>query len=164
MQTASNWVPRYCNSLSHCHFTISHFVWLGLVTLIIMFFVCFFVVVFSTSLFLAGNLGHLTRVRTVTTRAALPIAIPVTVCSNNGMPLPVFRIFSFYIQCTDVGTCKGTWGLHRYNYTIRQSALEVDFGRKIPCRTVTSNQCQYCTWLFTISVRHSTNWAVPIPI
>ena len=64
---------------------------------VVVVFGCFVVVVvvFSTSLFLAGNLGHLTGVRTAAIRAALPIAIRITVCSNNGMP--VFRIFSFYL-------------------------------------------------------------------
>ena len=33
--------------------------------------------------------------------------------------------------------------------TVRESALEADSGRKIPCRTVDSNPRQYCAWLFS---------------
>ena len=32
--------------------------------------------------------------------------------------------------------------------TVRESALEVNSGRKIPCRTWDSNPCQYCQRLF----------------
>ena len=32
--------------------------------------------------------------------------------------------------------------------TVRESAFEIDSGRKIPCHTRDSNPCQYCTWLF----------------
>ena len=32
---------------------------------------------------------------------------------------------------------------------VRGSALEVDPGRIIPCRTLDSNPCQYCAWLFS---------------
>ena len=33
--------------------------------------------------------------------------------------------------------------------TVRQSALEVDSGRKIPCLTWDTNVRQYCAWLFS---------------
>ena len=33
--------------------------------------------------------------------------------------------------------------------TVRKSALEVDSGRKIPCRTGGSNPCQYSAWIFS---------------
>ena len=33
--------------------------------------------------------------------------------------------------------------------TVREPALEVDSGRKIPCRTGDSNPRQYCAWLFS---------------
>ena len=33
--------------------------------------------------------------------------------------------------------------------TIRESALEVDSGRKIPCHTRDLNSHQYCAWLFS---------------
>ena len=33
--------------------------------------------------------------------------------------------------------------------TVRESALEVDSGRKIPCSTCDSNMCQYCAWPFS---------------
>ena len=33
--------------------------------------------------------------------------------------------------------------------TVRESALEVATGRKIPCRTWDSNPRQYCAWLFS---------------
>ena len=42
--------------------------------------------------------------------------------------------------------------------TVRASALKVDSGRKIPCRTGDSNPRQYHTW-----PRRSTDWAIPAP-
>ena len=40
--------------------------------------------------------------------------------------------------------------------TVRDSALEVDSGRKIPCCTEESNPCQYCAGL-----RRFNNWPIP---
>ena len=33
--------------------------------------------------------------------------------------------------------------------TVRESALKVDPGRKIPCGTGDSNPCRFCAWLFS---------------
>ena len=43
---------------------------------------------------------------------------------------------------TDVDACDFTRGL--YGHRKRESALEVDSGRNIPCRTGDSNPRQYC--------------------
>ena len=43
-----------------------------------------------------------------------------------------YRIFNV---CTDVHAC---------DYTVKESVLKVDSGRKIPCRTQESNLCQWC--------------------
>ena len=36
--------------------------------------------------------------------------------------------------------------------TIRESALTVDSGRKIPCCTGELGLCQYCAWLFSLTL------------
>ena len=38
--------------------------------------------------------------------------------------------------------------------TIRESALEIDYWREIPCHTMDSNPHQYCFWLFSIPAEH----------
>ena len=72
-------------------------------------------------------------------------------CVHTMVWLPVFGIFNV---CTD-DACNSTQGCAD---TVRESALEADSGRKIPCHTGDSNPCQYCTWP---SVRHSTHRAIP---
>ena len=44
-------------------------------------------------------------------------------------------------------------------HTIRESALEVDSGRKSPCHTGDSNPHQYCAWLL---VGRSANCTIPV--
>ena len=40
--------------------------------------------------------------------------------------------YGIFNVCTDVNACNCTWGCMD---TVRESALKVDSGRKIPCRT-----------------------------
>ena len=55
-------------------------------------------------------------------------------CVQTMVWLPGFGIFNKHTDgCTDI---------------VRESALKVDSGRKIPCCTRDSNPCQYCIWLF----------------
>ena len=87
--------------------------------------------------------------------------------------LPVFAIFNV---CTDVDVCDSTQG--GCADTVRESALEADSGRKIPCCTGDLNLCQYCAWLFSWTLYHLNcshpsivccswiryiTWAVPTP-
>ena len=82
--------------------------------------------------------------------------IPVGVCSvfklNSVCSISVSRQW-YGCQC---------WGFLRWTPTlmhaiarrgctdtVRESALEVDSGRKILCRTGNSNPCQCCAWLFS---------------
>ena len=44
--------------------------------------------------------------------------------------------------------------------TVRESALVVDSGRKIPCRTGDSNPRQYCAWLFSRTL-YQLNYSRP---
>ena len=46
-------------------------------------------------------------------------------------------------------------------HTMKESALKVDSGIKVPCWTGELNQHQYCIWLFA-SVWHSTIWAISL--
>ena len=61
--------------------------------------------------------------------------------------LPVFGVFNdiynvrtLLMYAIEHGGCTDT---------VRESALEVDSGRKIPCRIWDSNPRQYCTQLFS---------------
>ena len=47
---------------------------------------------------------------------------------------------------------------------VRGSALEVDPGRIIPCRTLDSNPCQYCAWLFSLTLYQLSYPPPPPPI
>ena len=89
----------------------------------------------------AGNLGHHT---TTAARAALPF--PTSVCGivgcrNGGMAgrVWVFDICCVYHMLMDV-IVHG----HRTN-TIRESALKVDSGKKVPCGIREWNWLEDCT-------------------
>ena len=58
---------------------------------------------------------------------------------------PLFGIFNVW---TDVDAYDCMRSHEGCKDTVRQSALEVDCGRKIPCRTGDFNPYQYCAWLF----------------
>ena len=47
--------------------------------------------------------------------------------------------------------------------SVRESALEVDFGRKIPCHTGDSNPRQYCSWLFSRTL-YQLSYSHPFPV
>ena len=93
-----------------------------------------------------GNSDRLSRARHNTTRAALPIPTSVcsiSVCPNSAMAASVWGL----LTCTQMlmhaiahGGCTDT---------VRETALEVDSGRKVPCRTRDSNPRQHCAWLFS---------------
>ena len=95
----------------------------------------------GTSLSLVGNLSCFTwELFTAAARAVLPIPIGVCsifMCPNNGMSASC-GIFNVR---TDTDACDCTPGL---------SALEVDSGRKIPCRTGDSKLCQYYACIFQL--------------
>ena len=89
-------------------------------------------------------------------RAALPI--PVCVKEQRYPFLSVCRIF----LCPDSGVAASVWDFltcaqmlrHVIEHggctdTVRELALEVDSGRKIPCHTRDSNPSHYCTLLFS---------------
>ena len=50
--------------------------------------------------------------------------------------------------------------LYQCLYTVRESALKVDSGRKIPCRLWESNLCQYCRWYFGLTL-YQLNYPAP---
>ena len=65
-------------------------------------------------------------------------------CVQTVIWLPVFGIFN---MSTDVDACNCAQS--GCLDTISESALKVDSGRKIPCRSGDSNLHQYCIWLFS---------------
>ena len=82
-----------------------------------------------------------------------PISVhAIFMCPNNGMAvcLRFLTRAQMLMHVVAHGGCTSD--------TVRESALEVHTGRKIPCRTRDSNPHQYCTWLFSWL---STNWAIP---
>ena len=89
------------------------------------------------------------------TRAALPIPISVcciSMCPNNGMAASVCGFLTHTQMLSHA---------HRgCTNTVRESALKVDSGRKIPCCIRDLNPHQHCTWLFSQS---STNSAILAP-
>ena len=64
-------------------------------------------------------------------------------CVQTTVWLPVSGIFSVR---PDIDACHCTGGC---TDTVRKSALEVGYGRKIPCHTGDSNPRQCCAWLFS---------------
>ena len=75
------------------------------------------------------------------------------------------QCLGFFNVCPDVDACNCTRGLYRHRK--RESALKVDSGRTVPCRTVDSNPRQYYAWLFSRtlyeqSCRASTNFSYRI--
>ena len=65
-------------------------------------------------------------------------------CVQTMVWLPVFGIFNVCAQMMMHTIAHGGW-----TDSIRESALEVDSGRKIPCRTGDSNLRQYCALVFS---------------
>ena len=57
--------------------------------------------------------------------------------------LPAFEIFNVLCIWLCIGGATDA---------VRKSALKVDSGRKIPCHTGESTPCQYCTWLFSLTL------------
>ena len=67
-------------------------------------------------------------------------------------------------QCLRFGTCTemlmhaiargGGGGGGGGTNTVSESALNVDYGRKIPCRTGDSNLRQYCAWVLSRTLYH----------
>ena len=54
----------------------------------------------------------------------------------------IYRTLAWtFNMCTDVNTCDCTWG---YMDTVRETALKVDSGRKMPPCTRELNLCQWC--------------------
>ena len=93
-----------------------------------------------------GNSGHLTWVRHSSRK---------TSASHSYLCVQYFRVSEqlYDCQCLGLLTCADML-IHAIAQggctdTVRQSALEVDSGRKIPCRTGDSNPRQYYAWLFT---------------
>ena len=83
---------------------------------------------------------------TAAARAALPIRISVCsifVCPNSGMAASVLGFLTCaqkLLQTIAHGGCTDT---------VRESALKVDTGKKIPCRPGDLNPRQYYAWLFS---------------
>ena len=128
---------------------------------------------FSTSLSLAGNLEHLTQVRHSSLKSSATHSCqcvqyfwvsrqfgspyPGKAHPRQGQRYPVCSVF----ECSDNGMAASVWKLplctqmlmHAHTGgctdTARESALEVDSGRKILCCTGDLNPCQYCAWLFS---------------
>jgi len=74
--------------------------------------------------------------------------------------LPVSKQWYGY-QCFGFSTCAQTLmpAVARGSCmdTVRESALQGDSGRKIPCRTGDSNPCQYCPRLFSRTLDVNNN-------
>ena len=123
-------------------------------------FICIFVVIyiynvchidisiyifFSTSVSLAENSGRLTWVKHSNrkTSATHFYQCVQCLCVLTVDWLPVFWVFhvaDMLMRAIALGGCTDT---------VRDSALEVVSGRKIPCLTGDSNPRQYCAWLFS---------------
>ena len=125
----------WCHSLISCRLTVfgDRLLYLS---------ICFF----NTSSPLREIRVTLPAEGTAAARAALPI--PISVCS-------IVRVSKQWCGCTCFGflTCTRVqmhamahWGC---TDTVRESALKVDSGRTVPCRTVDSNPRQYYAWLFS---------------
>ena len=109
--------------------------------------------VFFNDEYYAGNLGHHT---TTAARAALPF--PTSVCGivgcrNGGM---ADRVWVFDICCVYHMLMDVIGHGHRTN-TIRESALKVDSGKKVPCGIREWNWLEDCTWLFDL-VLYQLSW------
>ena len=94
----------------------------------------------------AGNSGHLTRVRHRSRKSSATHSYQCVqyLCVSKQW---------YGCQCLGFLTCAQMLmhaTPHRgYTDVIRESALEVDSGRKIVCRTRDLSPCQCCPWLFS---------------
>ena len=100
----------------------------------------------TSSLALTGNSGRLTWVSHSSRKSSATHSYQCVQC---------FRISKQWYGCQTLEfvSCAQML-LHAIAHggctdTVRESALEVDFGRKIPCSTGYSNPRQYCVWLFS---------------
>ena len=74
----------------------------------------------------------------------------IFVCPNKRMSASVWncqQCAQVLMHATAHGSCRNT---------MRESALEADSGRNIPCRTRESNPCQYYAWHFGLTLYQLT--------
>ena len=103
---------------------------------------------FSTSLSLCGKFGSPLPGKTHSSRKS-----SATHSCQCVQYFPVSKRRPYGSQCWGFLTCAQML-MHAIAHggctdTVRESALKVDSGRKIPCRTGDSNPRQYCAWLFS---------------
>ena len=99
---------------------------------------------FSASLSLAGNSGRLTWVRHSSRESRSMCTVfscSQTVVWYGCQCLGLLTCAQMLVHATAHGGCTDS---------VTESALEVDSGRKIPCRTGDSSPRQCCAWLFTV--------------
>ena len=100
-------------------------------------------VCFSPSLTLCRKFGSsYIRKTTTATRAALPI--PASVSSFFSCVSK--QCYNCQYAHTDADACHRSLG---NTSAVRQSALKMDSGRKVPCHTRESNWRQHCAWPFS---------------
>ena len=98
------------------------------------------------SLYFIGNFGGLTWVRHSSCRSSATHSYQCVQC---------FCVFKQWYGCQCLAFL--TWAQLLMHVsarggctdTVRESAVNVDSGRKLPCHTGDSNSCQYCIWLFS---------------
>ena len=96
-------------------------------------------VCFSSSLTLCRKSGSAyVSKTTAATRAALPIPASVSSIMSK-------QCYSCQYAYTDADACHRSRG---NTSAIRQSALKMDSGRKVPCHTRESDWRQHCAWPF----------------
>ena len=105
----------------------------------------FFFLFFSSSWSSVGNSGSLTWLRHSSRKSS---------ATHSYQCEQYFRVSRQWYGCQSLGSLTRAQVLmHAIEQrgctdTVRESALEVDAVRKIPCRTGDSNLRQYCTWIF----------------
>ena len=105
-----------------------------------------------------GSLGHLTWVRHSSHK---------TSATHSCQCVPYFLASKQWYDCQCLGYLTYVQTLtHAIAHggctdTVRESAVEVDSGRKIPCRNGDSNPSQYCTWLFSRTL-YQLNYPRPL--
>ena len=116
------------------------------VLIVVVIVVVYFLIYFRTPLSLAVNLGCLSGVRHSSCK---------TSATHSYQCVQYFRVTKQLYGCQCLGFLMCTQMLmHAIAHggcvdTVRESALKVDSGRKIPCHTRDFNLCWYCAWLFS---------------
>ena len=104
-----------------------------------------------------ANLGHLTQIRHSCCKCRDSYSYQYVqyfrVSKQRCQRLRFLTCAQTLMRAIAHGGCKDT---------VRESAPEVDSGRKIPCRTDDSNPRQYCAWLFSRTLYQPSTLRAPL--